>query len=377
MSQNDFFQPPAKVALVHDWTIHMRGGEKVLDAIAEIFPDATLYTLFYDKDKLSPRLQKLKIKASFLQYLPGIKKYYRWLLPVLPFVISTLKIEKGTELVISSSHCVAKGIPIPKGALHICYCHTPMRYAWAAEDVYFNSYPAFMRWMIHQILERMKIWDKKVNRSVDLFIANSNYIKERIQRVYGRESEVIYPPYEDHFFKPTVPKSNYYFAISHFVPYKKIDILIEAFNDLPHELLIAGSGPLQKVYKFLVSQPKIQFVGAVSNEKLRDLYSGAKAVLFPAEEDFGIVPLEAQACDTPVIAYGKGGALESVKSGLFFEKQTPESVKKAIAQFENAPYQFSNIHGKISGFQRSVFIANIKSVVKLAAQKKNAKSSSS
>ncbi len=367
----------ARVALVHDWTIHMRGGEKVLDAFSEIFPDATLYTLFYDKKKLSPRLQKIKIKSSFLQWFPGITKYYRWFLPIFPFAISTLQIEKNTRLVLSSSHCVAKGIRIPAGAVHVCYCHTPMRYAWVAEDVYFSGYSAPLRWMINQILNAMKKWDKKVNTSVDLFIANSAYIRERIKSVYGRNAKVVHPPYEDSFFKSTIPKKDYYFVISHFVPYKKIDIVIEAFNDLNKELIIAGSGPLEKIYKALVSQPKIQFEGAVSDEKLRDLYSGAKAVIFPADEDFGIVPLEAQACDTPVIAFGKGGALESVKSGLFFEKQTSESVIQAVKKFENAAYTFSDIHGKISGFRRSVFLDNIKSVIERAVQDKNAKPSSS
>lgn len=363
----------SKVALVHDWTIHMRGGEKVLDAFAELFPEATLYTLFYDRKKLSPRLQNLKIKASFLNWLPGIQKYYRWLLPIFPFVISTLRIEKGTDLVISSSHCVAKGISIPQNALHVCYCHTPMRYAWVAREMYFNSYPIVLKWLIHQILNELKKWDKKVNRSVDLFIANSNYIRERIKSAYERDSVVVHPPYEDDFFKASAPKKDYYFAISHFVPYKKLDIVIEAFNDLNRELIIAGSGPLERVYRSIVNQPRIRFVGSVSNEKLRDLYSEAKAVLFPAEEDFGIVPLEAQACGTPVIAYGKGGALESVKSGVFFAEQTPEAVKKAIEEFENAPYQFSDIHGKISGFQRSVFLSKINSAIESAALKKNAR----
>ena len=362
-----------RVALVHDWTIHMRGGEKVLDAFSEIFPDATLYTLFYDKKKLSPRLQKIKIKASFLQWFPGIIKYYRWFLPIFPFAISTLQIDKGTDLVLSSSHCVAKGIHIPSGAVHVCYCHTPMRYAWVAEDIYFSGYSAPLRWMIKHILAAMKKWDKKVNVSVDLFIANSAYIRERIKSVYGRDAEVVHPPYEDAFFKSTIPKGGYYFAISHFVPYKKLDIVIEAFNDLNQELIIAGSGPLENIYKALVSQPKIHFEGAVSDEKLRDLYSGAKAVIFPAEEDFGIVPLEAQACETPVLAFGKGGALESVKSGIFFDKQTPESIKKAIEKFENSKYPFTDIRGKISGFTRSHFINKMKCAIDSAIQNKNAK----
>ena len=361
----------SKVALVHDWTIHMRGGEKVLDALAEIYPEAVLYTLFCDRSKLSPRLSKMKFKTSFLQWLPGIKKYYRWLLPFFPFAISTLHIEKDTDLVLSSSHCVAKGIPIPENALHVCYINTPMRYAWVAEEVYFQGHSGLMKWVIHQILNALKKWDLSRNRAVDLFISNSENIRTRLKKVYGCESEVVHPPYEDEFFKPTKPKSDYYFTISHFVPYKKLDIVIEAFNILNRDLVVAGSGPLEKIYKALVSQPKVRFVGAVSDEELRDLYSGAKAVIFPAEEDFGIVPLEAQACGTPVLAYGKGGSLETVKSGIFFDQQTPEAVVDAVKKFENTPYPFTDIHGKIAGFKRAVFMEKIKAVVALAAAKKN------
>lgn len=366
----------SKVALVHDWTIHMRGGEKVLDALAEVFPQATLYTLFYDRSKLSPRLQKLKVKTSFLQWLPGIKKYYRWLLPLFPLAIKTLRIQRGTQLVLSSSHCVAKGISIPKKALHVCYCHTPMRYAWVAQDVYFRSFVFPLRILVKGVMALLRKWDKSVNGRVDLFIANSDYIRKRIENVYDRHSDVVHPPYEDHFFHPTTHKKNYYFAISHFVPYKKIDIIIEAFNDLNKELIIAGSGPLNKIYRSLVTQPKIKFVGSVSDEKLRDLYSSAKAVIFPAEEDFGIVPLESQACGTPVIAFGKGGALESVKSGVFFEEQTPESLKAAIERFERESFPMHEIYGKISGFRRAVFLNQIKAAIQRAQARKNVKSSS-
>lgn len=365
-----------KVALVHDWTIHMRGGEKVLDALAEIYPHATLYTLFCDRAKLSSRLRKLKIETSFLQWLPGIKNYYRWLLPLFPFAIKTMRIRSETQLVLSSSHCVAKGITIPKGALHVCYCHTPMRYAWVAENVYFRSFAFPLRILIRGVMALLRKWDKKVNRHVDLFIANSNYIRKRIDTVYGCRAEVVHPPYEDHFFHPTTAKRNYYFAISHFVPYKKIDIIIEAFNDLNKELIIAGSGPLNKVYRSLVTQPKIKFVGSVSDEKLRDLYSSAQAVIFPAEEDFGIVPLEAQACGTPVIAYGKGGTLESVKSGLFFDEQTPESLKLAVERFERESFPMHEIYGKISGFKRAVFLNQIQAAIQRAQARKNGKLSS-
>ena len=187
-----------KVALVHDWTIHMRGGEKVLDALAEIFPEATLYTLFSDPKRLSPRLRRLRIRNSFLQYLPGIRRYYRWLLPILPLAIRSLKIDSA-DVVISSSHCVAKGIRKPPGAIHICYCHTPARYLWGFEGVYFDRYPGLVRRLIGLLLQWLRAWDLSVNKDVDLFIANSDCVKERIRHFYKRDALVVHPPVETRF----------------------------------------------------------------------------------------------------------------------------------------------------------------------------------
>ena len=351
-----------KTALVHDWLIHMRGGEKVLDAIAELYPDATLYTLFYDRKKISPNLSRLKIKASFLQYFPGIKSYYRWLLPLLPWAIRSMKVEDA-DLVISSSHCVAKGIRVPDNAYHVCYCHTPMRYLWGFQDVYFNRYLSPVRLLMNAVFHFLKKWDLGTNERVDLFVANSEYIKKRIKTVYQRDSVVVHPPLETGFFRPEGAKENFFLAVSHFVPYKRLDLVIEAFNSLERRLVVIGSGPLASQYQKLRTNDQISFWGGVSDEELRKAYSGARALIFPTEEDFGIVPLEAQACGCPVIAFRKGGALETVKSGVFFDEQTAGSIREAVLRFEGQSFDPKDVSEKVQGFGRKHFLENMRKVI--------------
>lgn len=343
-----------KVVFVHDWLIHMRGGEKVLEALAELFPNAEIYTLFYNLSKLSTVLQRMPLQGSFLHSLPGIQKYYRWLLPLMPFVIQTFKIPEA-DVVISSSHCVAKGVKIPNGALHICYCHTPMRYLWGYEEEYFKGYPPILRKMIGKILSSLRRWDLKSNDSVDLFLANSENVRNRIQKFYQREAQVIYPPLDTDQFKPTGKSGGSYLVVSAFVPYKKIEIVIEAFNALDRKLLIVGDGPLKKYYRELCQSSQIEFLGSVSDEELQRLYSAARALIFPTDEDFGIVPLEAQACGTPVIAFAKGGALESVQTGLFFHAQTPEAIRQAVLDFEKRTWDRKSISEKVQRFSKANF----------------------
>ncbi|MEI7751704.1 MAG: glycosyltransferase [Candidatus Omnitrophota bacterium] len=351
-----------KTALVHDWLIHMRGGEKVLDALAELYPEATLYTLFYDRKKISPNLSRLKIKASFLQYFPGIKSYYRWLLPLLPWAIRSMKVEDA-DLVISSSHCVAKGIRVPDSAYHVCYCHTPMRYLWGFQDVYFNRYLSPVRLLMNAVFYFLKKWDRGTNERVDLFVANSEYIKERIKTVYQRDAVVVHPPLETGFFLPEGAKENFFLAVSHFVPYKRLDLVIEAFNSLERRLVVIGSGPLESQYQKLRTNDQISFWGGVSDEELRKAYSGARALIFPTEEDFGIVPIEAQACGCPVIAFRKGGALETVKSGVFFDEQTAGAIREAILRFEGQRFDPKEVSEKVQGFGRKHFLENMKKVI--------------
>lgn len=346
-----------KVALVHDWLIHMRGGEKVLEALAELFPDATIYTLFFDRTKLSPSLQRMKIKASFLQAVPGIRKFYRWLLPIFPRVMRSIQI-KNADLVVSSSHCVAKGIPIPKGALHVCYCHTPMRYLWGYEAEYFGGMAAPLRLLSRAFMQTLKKQDLKSNEGVHHFIANSENVRRRIQKFYQRDSTVIYPPLDTLCYRSpeqTTHERDYYLVVSAFVPYKRVDLVIETFNTLDRQLLIVGQGPLGARYKSLRKSEKISFLGSVSNQELQKLYAGARALIFPTEEDFGIVPLEAQACGTPVIALEKGGALESVKAGIFFKEQTPEALRAALLEFEQKSFDHDRIPAMISSFSKDCF----------------------
>jgi len=352
-----------KVALVHDWLIHMRGGEKVLEALAEIFPEATIYTLFYDRRRLSPALQRMKIRASFFQFLPGIRKYYRWLLPFFPFVIQSLEIEEA-DVVISSSHCVAKGIRVPPGAFHLCYCHTPMRYLWGFEDVYFEKFPFFVRFPIQAILKGLRRWDLESNINVHQFISNSENVRQRIQTYYGRDAIVIHPPVDAAHYQAEEGKAgDYYLVVSHFVPYKRVDLVIEAFNQLDRQLLIVGSGPLEKAYKKLRRSEQISFLGSLSDTKLKELYSGAKALIFPTEEDFGIVPVEAQACGTPVIAYGKGGSLESVRTGVFFNVQTPEAIRRAVFEFERMSFDRPATAAKVGDLNKAQFKEKIQAFV--------------
>lgn len=351
-----------KVALVHDWPIHMRGGEKVLEAIAELYPEAPIYCLFYNRKKLSPILKNRVYKASILHYLPGILKYYRWLLPFMPMAIRSLKI-KDVDMVISTSHCVAKGIRIAKGIPHICYCHTPIRYAWLFRKTYFGHYPEWLQKIMNFFLDRVQAFDLKTNASVTQFVANSKNVADRIQKFYNRKAEVIYPPFENQDYYIGRVTKNYYLAFSHFVPYKKIDLVIETFNHLDKELIVIGKGPLEEEYRELAKSPKISFVKGCTNAELRLYYSEARALIFPAEEDFGIIPIEAEACGTPVIAYGKGGTLETVKSGVFFYEQTEQSLKEAIAHFETLSFDPAETAEKVKSFSRDRFQKEIIAIV--------------
>ena len=347
-----------KVALVHDWLIHMRGGEKVLEAFAEVFPDATIYTLFSDRRNLSPSLQRMKIRTSILQWFPGICIYYRWLLPLFPLFIKTLRIREA-ELVISSSHCVAKGARIPQGAYHVCYCHTPMRYLWGFGEVYFEKFPKWVLRCLELVFKRLRRWDLETSQQVDTFFCNSEYVKNRIQIIYGRDAEVIHPPVDIEVFandgRPRDPKGNYYLIVSALTPYKRIDVAIHTFNGWDRTLLIAGDGPLRHRYQKLVKSKNIQLLGKVSNEELRRLYGNAKAVIFPQEEDFGIVPLEAQACGTPVIAFGCGGVLETVEEGVLFYEQTPEAIREAVLRFESLHFDPERLRRQALRFDKEEF----------------------
>lgn len=332
----------------------MRGGEKVLDNLCRLFPRAELFTLIYNKGSLNPLLEARSIHTSFLRVFPCVKKRYRNYLPIFPLAIESFNL-KGFDLVISSSHCVAKGVKKPEGAVHFCYCHTPMRYMWRFFDQYFGSYPGWKKSLIKFFGDYLKNWDIATLPRVDEFIANSYTIKERIRDIYKRESSVIYPPVEiDRFsFNEDHRKGGYYFCVSALVPYKRIDIIVDAFNRMPDKkLVIAGDGNSRKELEARKRHSNISFTGWVSDDEIVRLYEGAKAFVFAAEEDFGIAPVEAQAAGLPVIAYGKGGATETVvpvngprgegkPTGLFFFEQTTQSLIDAVSEFEKRENEFN------------------------------------
>ncbi len=328
-----------KIAIVHDWLVSQGGAERVLAALLDLYP-ADLFTLIYDEKLLSEfPTPPLKVESSFIQKMPFAKKYYRNYLPLFPKAIESFDLS-AYDLIISSSHAVAKGIKKREDQLHICYCHTPMRYVWDLYEQYVAPLTGVKRALAKITLRRLKEWDAAVSQRVDHFIANSHYIKERISTSYEREATVIYPPVDTSGFK-RLPRGGTYLTISRLVPYKRIDLIVDAFTQMGDKrLLVIGSGPEEENLKARAG-PLIEFLGFQSDAAVKLFLSQAKALVFAAEEDFGIVPVEAQAAGTPVIAYGKGGALETVipgETGIFFESQEPASLIEAVSCFETLSF---------------------------------------
>ncbi|HOE63260.1 MAG TPA: glycosyltransferase [Candidatus Sumerlaeota bacterium] len=326
-----------KTAIIHDWLNGMRGGEKVLESLCDLYPDAPIYTLFYEPDRVSQKIRRRKIIPSILQKFPFSRRHYRNYLPLFPAAIGRFDLS-GYERIISISHCAAKGVRIPPNALHVCYCLTPMRYIWDLFDVYFRHRSMLSPTKITMALlrERLRRWDVATSRSVDFFVATSRHIAEKIQVYFARESEIIPPPVDSDFFTPDQSQQqDFYLLVSALVPYKRVDVAVEAFRGRHEQLIIAGTGPEAK--SLMRNAPRnVKFLGWVGQENLRELYRRCRALIFPPEEDFGIVPLEAMACGKPVIAYGAGGALDTIqdgKTGIFFREQTPASLRNALEQF--------------------------------------------
>ncbi|MDH4184197.1 MAG: glycosyltransferase [Nitrospinota bacterium] len=354
-----------KIALVHDWLTGMRGGEFVLEALCGIFPQADIYTLLHIPGAVSPAIEGHRITTSFIQRLPEVERRYRWYLPLMPAAIESFRLE-GYDLVISSSHCVAKGVR-PGGAPHLCYCHTPMRYAWDMYHHYFNRQrmgraPLFA---IERIMPLMRKWDLATTERVDSFVANSAYVAGRIKRIYRRDADVIHPPVDVEYYShgPAQARGDHYLMVSAFAPYKRIDLALEAFGRMGKRLIVAGGGEDDKRLRSGAG-PNITFLGPVSQEKLRELYKSAAAFIFPGEEDFGITPVEAMAAGAPVIAYGAGGALETVAgldsdkpTGLFFKEQTVEGLVSAVEEFEKrrGDLRPENMVERAANFSREIF----------------------
>jgi len=367
-----------RVAIVHDWLLGMRGGERALNVLCKIFPQAELFTLIHKKGSIDPILEDRPIHTSFLQNIPDIDTKYRNYLPLFPLAVESFDL-KDFDLVISSSHCVAKGAKKPKGVFHFCYCYSPMRYIWVLFDQYFGSYPSWKKFLIKLIGEDLKRWDIATLPRVDEFVAISETIKNRIKDVYNRESTVIYPPVElDKFrFNPSRKKGDYYVCVSALVPYKKVDIMIEAFNKMSDKkLVIVGDGNVRKEWEAKRTSSNIKFMGWVDHDEVVKICGGAKAFLFAAFEDFGIAPVEAQALGLPVIAYGKGGTTETIvpingssksanPTGLFFYEQTADSLMKAIEEFEKKEGEFNpaDCRKNAERFSEDKFVRNIKSFI--------------
>lgn len=339
-----------KIAVVCDWLVNFGGAERVLSHIIDCYPNADLYAVvdFLD-DKTRLLLKNKPIKTTFIQKFPFAKKYYRSYLPWMPLAIEQLDLS-GYDLVISNSHAIAKGVLTGPNQVHISYVHSPMRYAWDMQHQYLRESglnKGLKGYLAQKVLHKMRLWDLRTANGVDHFIANSNYIARRINKCYRREATVIYPPVETGIFTPYEKKDNYYLTASRMVPYKKMDLIVETFANLSDKkLIVIGDGPDMKKIKAKAAS-NIEILGFLPENELKSYLQRAKAFVFAAEEDFGLVPLEAQACGTPVIAFGKGGALETVRgldhlepTGVFFAEQTRASLKQAINTFENHQEKF-------------------------------------
>ena len=353
-----------KVAIVHDWLTNYGGAERVLQAICSLFPDAPVYTVVYDEKKMHRYFGDKKIYTSYIQKMPlGVKKYTSYL-PLLPGAVERWDLSEY-DLVISSSTCCAKGVLTRADAIHICYCATPMRYAWDFYFRYMESSGKIKRFLIPFLMKNIRIWDAISANRVDRFIANSHNVANRIRKHYRRDAMVIYPFADTEFYTPGNTNGDYYLVVSRLVEYKRIDIAVKALTKLGKPLVIVGEGrELEQLKK--IAGKNVTFAGWCTNEQIRDYYRGCKAFLFPGEEDFGITPVESQACGRPVIAYGKGGALETVvadKTGVFFPEQTVESLTDAVVKFESMTFDKDEIRKNALRFSRDKFISDMKSFV--------------
>jgi len=349
---------PLRVALVHDWLTGMRGGEKCLEVMCELFPDAPIYTLLHVKGAMSPLIESKTIHTSFLQRFPFVEQKYRMYLPLFPFAIEAFDFS-DYDLLLSTSHCVAKGAKPRGDALHLCYCFTPMRYVYEMYDEYFGKGQAGMatRMAMKIVAPLLRAWDKKTADRVHHFVAISEHVRQRIHRHYGRDAEVIFPPVDTAKFQASRRDKGYYLIVSALVPYKKVDLAVKAFNKIGKRLIIVGKGPDEEKLRYL-AKPNVEFVGWKSDDELALLYAGCTALVFPGEEDFGIVPLEAMASGKAVIAYGKGGALETVQdglSGVFFYEQTVEALEIAVSKAEQMQFDVENVRNRALRFSRSIY----------------------
>ncbi len=359
---------PEKIAIVHDWLVTDGGAEKVLKNIIDLYPDADIFTLvdFLNEQEREAILGGRKTNTSFIQKLPFAQKQFRHYLAFFPKAIEQLDLSEY-DLIISSSWAVAKGVKKTEKQLHISYCHTPIRYAWDLYDEYTADLPVFVKQTVQGILKYIKKWDYRSSNRVDFFIANSSFVKERIARNYQREAVVIHPPVDTDSFTLENKKEDFYLTVSRLVPYKKVSMIVKAFNLSGKKLVVIGGGP---EYNLILSIAKrnVEVLGWQERERIIDYMQRAKAFIYAAEEDFGIVPVEAMACGTPVIAYGVGGVRDSVvenKTGVFFMEQSEKSLNKAIERFEGIAFEYKKIAKHASVFATARFKDEFGSYIEL------------
>lgn len=353
------------IAIVHYWLVNMRGGEKVLEEICDMFPTADIYTHVYDPKAISDKIKRHRIRTTFVNKLPFAKKLYPYFLPLMPLALKKLDLSKY-GLIISSESGPAKGVSSANNARHICYCHTPMRYIWDLYHDYYDGANAVVRFFMRVFVMRLRIWDVQTAASVHCFIANSKFVSRRIQQYYGRDSTVVFPPVSiEKFIDVPRKPSDFYLFFGQLTKYKRLDIAINACVMADRKLVVVGSGAKIKTSR----SDLIEYKGNLGDNEIITLLAEARALLFPGVEDFGIVPVEAMAAGCPVIAYRKGGAEETVLedvTGIFFEEQTPESLAGAMAKLELRYAEFSDrekYRNHVKQFSRNCFREKIKKLV--------------
>jgi glycosyltransferase involved in cell wall biosynthesis len=349
----------SRVALCHDWLTGMRGGERVLEALCGSFPDAPIYTLIHNRAAVSDTINRHRIIPSWLQGVPGVMERYRMLLPLFPAAVAGLRVEP-CDLLISASHCVAKSIRPPPGAKHLCYCFTPMRYAWVFQREYLGGSGA-KRFLAAPLLAWLRRWDRRTASRVDMFVAISRHVQDRIKRFYGRESDIVHPPVNVGWWTPGPAvggPASYDLVVSALVPYKRVDLAVSVYSRTGFPLKVVGTGG-EAARLRLMSAPNVELLGWQPDEAIRDLYRGCRLLVFPGEEDFGIVPLEAQACGRPVVAFARGGAVETVvdgRTGVLFARQDEESLAAAVSRCAATAWDPAALRRQAEQFGPDVFV---------------------